>query len=358
MNQLSQAPDSTRACIRRPNDFGREPFAWQPAFRLPRAKTPVTAVGNLITLKTRVRLESFRAHGLLVTRLPGSAGFRPRGVEGTPLSTRARCLLTGCFSGCQGKPTGSLNTLIKIMFWILFVPWQYAASQQKFRTPSRKIHDPSRKKTLRSPVRHLRQNRQRPRPVRGRVRRARAEPAGLPSQVRRPLEDLGAGPVSPNGTKTSLGLGSYPVVTLAMARERALANARAIAEGRDPRRRMRQIPTFAKANETVSAIHAKHWKSERTEGQWHASMRVNPNAVLHRTVGEALAAGCSLCVQRSQWPVSPEFRLRPSLSVGLVDPTARSTERQGQYLAFIHACTKVNGRPPRPTCSESLPSPS
>ena len=43
--------------------------------------------------------------------------------------------------------------------------------------------------------------------------------------------------ISPNGTKTSLGLGSCPVVTLAMARDRALANARAIAEGRDPRRR-------------------------------------------------------------------------------------------------------------------------
>ena len=28
------------------------------------------------------------------------------------------------------------------------------------------------------------------------------------------------------------------------------------------------------------------------------------------------------------------------------DPTARFTERQGQYLAFIHAYTKVNGRPP------------
>ena len=25
--------------------------------------------------------------------------------------------------------------------------------------------------------------------------------------------------------------------------------------------------------ETVIAIHAKHWKSERTEGQWRASMR-------------------------------------------------------------------------------------
>ena len=73
--------------------------------------------------------------------------------------------------------------------------------------------------------------------------------------------------ISPNGTKTSLGLGSWPVVTLAMARDRALANARAIAQGRDPRRRMQQVPTFAQANETVVAIHAEHWKSERTEGR-------------------------------------------------------------------------------------------
>ena len=74
--------------------------------------------------------------------------------------------------------------------------------------------------------------------------------------------------ISANGTKTSLGLGSYPVVTLAMARERALANTRALAESRDPRRRMQQVPTFAQANETVIAIHAEHWKSARTEGQW------------------------------------------------------------------------------------------
>ena len=79
--------------------------------------------------------------------------------------------------------------------------------------------------------------------------------------------------ISPNGTKTSLGLGFWPAVTLAMVRDRALANVRAIAEGRDPRRRMRQVPTFATANETVVAIHAEHWKSECTRGQWRASMR-------------------------------------------------------------------------------------
>ena len=74
-----------------------------------------------------------------------------------------------------------------------------------------------------------------------------------------------AHPNSPNGTKTSHGLGFYPVVTLAMAR--------ALAEGRGPRRRFQQVPTFAKANETVIAIHANHWKSERTEGQWRTGMR-------------------------------------------------------------------------------------
>ena len=72
--------------------------------------------------------------------------------------------------------------------------------------------------------------------------------------------------ISPNGAKTSLGLGSYPVVTLAMAREKALANARAIAEGRDPRRRMHKVPTFEKANEKVR------------------------HAILDCTVGEALPA--------------------------------------------------------------------
>ena len=35
---------------------------------------------------------------------------------------------------------------------------------------------------------------------------------------------------------TSIAIGRYPVVTLALARQRALENAQAVAEGRDPRR--------------------------------------------------------------------------------------------------------------------------
>ena len=76
------------------------------------------------------------------------------------------------------------------------------------------------------------------------------------------------------GRRTTIGLGRYPVVTLAKARERALENARAIEEGRDPRQASSTVPTFAKALETVVAIHAENWKDRaRSEHQWRASLR-------------------------------------------------------------------------------------
>ncbi len=76
-----------------------------------------------------------------------------------------------------------------------------------------------------------------------------------------------------DGRPTSLGLGCYPVVTLAMARARALENARAIAQGRDPRRSGRAVPTFAEALETVIGIHAPHWKDRAgSERQWRRSL--------------------------------------------------------------------------------------
>ena len=74
---------------------------------------------------------------------------------------------------------------------------------------------------------------------------------------------------------TSTGLGRYPVVTLALARQRALENAQAIAEGRDPRRRAaRRVPTFAEACETVIAIRAGSWKpGGRNEENWRSTLR-------------------------------------------------------------------------------------
>jgi len=77
-----------------------------------------------------------------------------------------------------------------------------------------------------------------------------------------------------DGRPTSLGLGRYPVVTLGLARERALENAREIALGHDPRGSVRAVPTFAEALETVIAIHAANRKNRRgSEHQLRATMR-------------------------------------------------------------------------------------
>ena len=66
------------------------------------------------------------------------------------------------------------------------------------------------------------------------------------------------------GTPCNVGLGAFPVVTLAEAREAALENLRAVAQGRDPRERSDGVPTIEQAIEKVLAIHSPNWKNPRT----------------------------------------------------------------------------------------------
>ena len=74
------------------------------------------------------------------------------------------------------------------------------------------------------------------------------------------------------GHTVSLGLGSYPAVSLALARERALSNRQATEEGRDPRRR--HAVTFADAMREVILLHRPNWKStSNTEQQWWALLK-------------------------------------------------------------------------------------
>ena len=77
-----------------------------------------------------------------------------------------------------------------------------------------------------------------------------------------------------DGKAANVGLGGYPVITLARARQKALANARVVSEGRDPRNRASRAPTFERAVERVIEIHAENWKdSGKSAAQWRASLR-------------------------------------------------------------------------------------
>ena len=75
-----------------------------------------------------------------------------------------------------------------------------------------------------------------------------------------------------NGKETNLGLGSYPAVTLAEARQRALRNRQAVEEGHNPR--ARKAPTFRQATEKVIRLHAAKWKpGGRSEKRWRSTLQ-------------------------------------------------------------------------------------
>ena len=77
-----------------------------------------------------------------------------------------------------------------------------------------------------------------------------------------------------DGKAANVGLGAYPIVTLARARQKALANARIVSEGHDPRDQAGRAPTFEQAVETVIEIHAENWKDGgKSAAQWRASLR-------------------------------------------------------------------------------------
>ena len=77
-----------------------------------------------------------------------------------------------------------------------------------------------------------------------------------------------------NGQPCNIGLGSFPVISLAEAREKSLENRRAVAKGSDPRDRSGGIPTFEQALEKVIAIHEPNWKDgARSAEIWRSSLR-------------------------------------------------------------------------------------
>ena len=76
------------------------------------------------------------------------------------------------------------------------------------------------------------------------------------------------------GKRRELGLGPFRLVTLAEARDAALANRKVARAGGDPRtKRRRLVPTFEKAAAKVFAMHRPNW-TDRHAGQWMSTLRM------------------------------------------------------------------------------------
>ena len=73
-----------------------------------------------------------------------------------------------------------------------------------------------------------------------------------------------------HGRRRDLGLGPYPLVSLADARDAALDNRRTVRDGGDPtlEAARKTGPTFRQVYETVTEIRRKSWDRKTTEASW------------------------------------------------------------------------------------------
>ena len=78
-----------------------------------------------------------------------------------------------------------------------------------------------------------------------------------------------------HGKRHDMGLGGYPWVSLAEARDLAYENRRTARRGGDPRTDKRAaIPSFAQAAETVIALYQPTWKARaRTAALWRSTLK-------------------------------------------------------------------------------------
>ena len=81
--------------------------------------------------------------------------------------------------------------------------------------------------------------------------------------------------VTVQGRRQELGLGPYPVVTLAMAREAATRHLREVRAGQNPKaQRLREhgVPTFAEAARKVYELRRPGWRNKKHAHQWISTL--------------------------------------------------------------------------------------
>ena len=77
------------------------------------------------------------------------------------------------------------------------------------------------------------------------------------------------------GKRREMGLGSPPIITLAMAREKAIENKRMALAGNDPiaaRRRRVEVMTFARAVELYLSGKVDDFRNDKHRKQWRATL--------------------------------------------------------------------------------------
>ena len=148
-----------------------------------------------------------------------------------------------------------------------------------------------------------------------------------------------------NNRVTCLGLGTYPAVTLAEARSRALKNRQAVEEGQDPRRG--PAPNFRELAERVIALHAKSWKKgSQLPRDWRSSFQRYAAPINDKPVDEITRADV-LAIVTPIWHTRPAAARTVLQRIGTVLRYAVAQElveyNAAEASAIQAALPKANG---------------
>ena len=124
-------------------------------------------------------------------------------------------------------------------------------------------------------------------------------PTGTKSWIQRVVID---------GRRHDIGLGPYPLTSLAHAHERAIKNRLAISDGRNPlaEKRRARIPTFRKAAEGTIEANLPRWRDGKTAKNWMQGMEKRAFPVIGDIRVDRIGREDVLRILKPVWTSHPE----------------------------------------------------
>lgn len=115
-----------------------------------------------------------------------------------------------------------------------------------------------------------------------------------------------------DGKRHDIGLGGYPIVTLAEAREAALENRRLIRRGGNPLadRKRARMPTFHEAAERYHSSRKPSWKNEQHARSWLQVVQKHAFPILAALPVDRITQADVLSVLEPIWTARPETARR------------------------------------------------
>ena len=132
----------------------------------------------------------------------------------------------------------------------------------------------------------------------------RADPDGSKFWVQR---------ITLNGKRPELGLGSFPGVSLAQAREAARKNKQIIREGKDPRdvRAVKTaIPTFAEAVDEYLKFKLSEFRNDKHKAQWRSTLETYAFPIIGKKMVNSITVADVLSVLQPIWESKTETASR------------------------------------------------